>query len=211
MLPVLLICGCERYRAYLEAAIRRMDRPDWEVIGCVGGSTTSFDPVTRILTLPVPDTYEALPRKIHAAIAWISRERPDIPGVFKTDDDIVVSPKALAEVIRIHQKRPYWGFVVQTTYAAPIPEKRIQARFQNTRLRPTHQTAKYCFGHGYWLSSSAIPTVVAATEYASSYLEDVCTGYVMNKAKYMPIRIRVPYVEWPRIPALLSANFDSER
>jgi hypothetical protein len=210
--PVLLICGCERYRVYLEAAVKRMDRPDWDCIGCIGGQTTSFDPATRILTLAVPDTYEALPRKVHAAISWISRERPGISGIFKTDEDIVVSPKALAEAIQTNQARPYWGLEVQFTRAAPIPASRIQARFQNHQLRPSHQAAKYCFGHGYWLSAAAIPTVVAAAdEYAKSYLEDVCTGYVMNKAKYMPVCIRIPYVEWPRIPALLSANFDSER
>lgn len=204
MKPVVLVTGCERYRAYLEAAIRRLSRPEYEIIGIVGGQTEIYDPSTRILTLPVPDTYEALPTKIHAAIAWIYNDQPGIPGIFKTDDDIVVDPAILARTILANQTRDYWGFVVQTTRGGLISRGRIQTRFADTYLRPSFQAATYCFGHGYWISSAVIPHIVAATDYESSYLEDICTGYVLNRVGVLPTCIQIPYTEWPRIPKLLS-------
>jgi hypothetical protein len=202
--PVVLVCGCERYRSYLSAAIRRLSRPEYEIIGIVGGHQEAFDPATRILTLTVPDTYEALPTKIQAAIAWIHKERKEIPGIFKTDDDIVVDPALLARTILANQAQDYWGFVVQTTRGGPISRGRIQTRFADTSLHPSFQAATYCFGHGYWISSAVIPHIVASTDYASSYLEDICTGYVLNRVGVFPTAIKIPYTEWPRIPKLLS-------
>ena len=182
-----------------------MGRPEWEVIGIVGGATTAYDPASKILTLAVPDIYESLPQKIHAAVTWIAENRPGISGIFKTDDDIVVDPILLAETVVANQHREYWGFAVKTTKAGPITDTQIQLRFTNKQLQPTHQSAKYCFGAGYWLSASVIPRIVAAsTDYATSPLEDVCTGYVLNRAKHWPTRIQLPWTEWPRTPKLLA-------
>ena len=213
MKPILLICGCRKYEEYLHAAIRRMTRPEWEIIGIVGSNTssttstttTSFDPHTHILSLPVPDTYEALPTKIHAAITWIATERPGIPGIFKTDDDIVFDTDSLARAILANMATPYWGTKAVSCRSAPIIAGRIASRFEDKTLKPTHQSAVYCIGLGYWLSASSLPHILAArTDYETSCLEDVCTGFVMNRAGFQPARIRVPAEEWSRSSQLLA-------
>ena len=203
--PILLLCGCRTYEEYLRAAIRRMTRPDaWEVIAIVGGAQESFDATTRILTVAAPDTYEALPSKIHAAFAWISRERPGIPGIFKTDDDMWFDMDILATTVREHAERPYWGVAAGVCQPGQINDQRIQARFVDKTLRPSHQGAAYCFGWGYWIAATALPLIVAATtDYATSHLEDVCTGFVMNRGGIVPVRIRIPYKEMPRDNNLL--------
>jgi len=205
--PILLLCGCRKYEEYLHAAIRRMQRAEYEIIAIVGSpdEKPSFNEGTRILTLPVPDTYEALPSKIHAAFSWIAKERPGIPGVFKTDDDMVFDMDALVATIRDHCARPYWGVAAGVCKESCIDAGRIQARFVDKTLSPSHQSASYCFGWGYWISAAALPFIVdAGADYASSYLEDVCTGFVLNRAKIMPVRIRFPYKEMPRDPQLLA-------
>jgi len=206
--PVLLICGCRKYEAYLHAALRRMDRPEFELIGILGDlSVTSptFDPKTRILTLPVSDTYEALPSKIYAAFAWIYQERPGIPGIFKTDDDMTFDMGAMTQTVLGNMKRPYWGVAVGRCKAAQIPQSRINNQFCDKTLRPSHQAAAYCFGWGYWISANTLPLLIAAsTDFQSSVLEDVCTGYVINRAGIAPVRIRFPYKEYARIPELLA-------
>jgi len=206
--PILLICGCRKYEEYLRAAIQRFDRPDFELIGILGSSSESpavFDSTSRILSLPVPDTYEALPTKLHAGFAWIAANRPGIPGVFKTDDDIVFEIDALTSSILANTARPYWGAMVGVSQAGPIRQERIDVRFVDTTLRPSHQSAAYCFGLGYWISAAALPLIVAAeATYKTSYLEDICTGYVLNTSKIMPTRVRIPYKEIPRTPELLT-------
>jgi len=203
--PILLLCGCQKYREYLEAAIRRFQRPEWELIAIIGSDEPAhLDPATRILTLPVPDTYEALPRKIHAAFAWIAKERPGTRGVFKTDDDMWFDTEVLAKTI-LKETREYWG--VKTSYikAAAINSGRIEERFEDRSLQPSHQTAAYCFGWGYWISEASIPLIVQAKEdYTNSYLEDVCTGFVLNRQKITPVIVRIPYKEYLRGPELLA-------
>lgn len=203
----MLVCGCKKYEEYLHAALRRFERPEFEVIGLLGDSDepASLDPTTKILHLPVPDTYEALPTKIHAAFAWVTANRPGIPGVFKTDDDMLFDMSVLVPTILSYVVNPYWGVAAGVCQEGAISDSRISLRFVDKSLRPSHQAASYCFGWGYWISAAALPLIVAAeAEYKSSFLEDVCTGYVLNQVHIYPSRIRLPYKEMPRTPELLT-------
>jgi hypothetical protein len=102
------------------------------------------------------------------------------------------------------QVLPYWGVTASICQEAPVNPYRIQERFEDKSLQPTHQTAVYCFGAGYWISVAALPAIVAAAaDYEISALEDVCTGYVMNRAGWMPQRHRVTFREVPRTEELL--------
>jgi hypothetical protein len=201
-----LICGCRKYEEYLHAAIKRFDRPEWEIIGIRGGQEpTAYDPATRILTLEAADTYEALPAKLHAAYAWIHANRPGIPGIYKTDDDMLYDIPLLAKTLLENLERPYWGVTASICQAAPVNAARIQDRFEDKTLRPTHQTAVYCFGAGYWMNAAVLPSIVAAADdFKASALEDVCTGHVLNRGGWMPTRIRIPCQEHPRNSQLLS-------
>jgi hypothetical protein len=85
-----------------------------------------------------------------------------------------------------------------------VPVDRINLRFDDKTLRPLHQSAVYSFGAGYWLSAEVLPTICAATEeYAKSPLEDVCTGYVLNKGGWGPKKFRIVFTEVPRDKKLL--------
>jgi hypothetical protein len=208
-----LVTGCERYRAFLEAAIRRFTHPAVRVVGFLGDSTgvleaPCFDSSRGVVTLPVSDSYESLPAKVHCALSWASEIFPQVPGIWKTDDDIVCANKEhLIAAILAYYREPYWGLFVGACDEAPVSETRIQMRFQDKTLQPRHQSAVYCFGHGYWLNREALSYVVASTEcYKSSYLEDVCTGYVLNSNGIFPKRCELAYSEMQRGPELLRAG-----
>lgn len=211
--PLVLVTGCVKYRLYLEAALRRFDHPALCLVGFVGdpdGTLTApeYDPTTRIVRLPVSDIYEALPAKVHAAFSWAATAFPGVPGIWKTDDDIVYANKdQLVGTIHALVGEPFWGLFVGACRENQVHPWRIQERFADKTLTPRHQQAIYCYGHGYWVSRAALPHIVAAGEiYRASYLEDVCTGYVLNQARILPRRgIRVPYTELPRGPELLRA------
>jgi hypothetical protein len=209
MKPILLICGCRAHESYLHAAMHRFAHPAWTVVGLIGGAQeAAYNSANQILTVASPDTYEALPQKIHAALAWIRSTWPDAPGVFKTDDDILVrNLDDLAAAVQTHAAEPYWGLMVHRCHASYVPMARIKHRFTDKSFRPKHQSARYCFGHGYWLSAPALDVAVAAAaDYATSYLEDVCTGFVMNRARWEPLSVPIPYKEMPRVPELLAFN-----
>ena len=204
--PVLLICGCNKYVEYLHAAIKRMQNPGWFVVGLVGGgATTSFDVSSSILTIAKPDVYESLPAKLHAAYVWILKNWPNTPGIFKTDEDIVFDKGALATAIHANKQKMYWGLIKSMCQEAHVNLHRISTRFIDKSLRPKHQRAIYCFGAGYWLNKEVLSILENAEEvYATSSLEDVCTGYVMNSARIFPDQVNVPCGEIPRGPELLA-------
>jgi hypothetical protein len=213
--PVLFVTGCQKYRQYVDAALIRFANPAWHIVGIVGSAaeeaTATATTATRvgdIVTLPVPDTYEALPTKIHAAFSWIAANYPNTVGIFKTDDDIVFGDMAhLARAIALCEARPYWGLFVGNCRENPVNQARIQMRFDDKTLQPRHQAAIYCYGHGYWVSAAALPHILAAgDEFRASYLEDVCVGAVLNRAGIVPARVALPYSELERTPELLSAK-----
>lgn len=217
--PIFLICGCQKYRPYLEAAVKRYANPTrWLTIGLLGdpGATeariedSGSGSGTALLIVPNPDTYESLPAKIQAAIEWIHRTWPRVPGVFKTDDDILFPDRALLErTIRMNRSNPYWGLYVGRCPAATIPRSRIESRFtdKSTDRKYSHQAAHYCFGAGYWIGAPSLPIVASAKEaFSSSVLEDVCMGYVLNHAGVFPTKILIPVTEAPRGPELLRAK-----
>lgn len=207
--PILLVCGCQKYRPYLEATVRRFAKhPEWRVVGLLGDPAAAapvFD--GTYLTVPNPDTYEALPAKIQAAVAWIAATWPDVPGYFKTDDDIEFgnTRHIIQAIDKLKDTLPYWGLTYSVCAAAPVNGWRISNRFTDTSLRPTHQAATYCFGAGYWIGREGIRAIAAAADvFAASALEDVATGYVMNRAGLFPRKLPLPVREVPRGPELLA-------
>ena len=208
--PIFLIGGCRKYQEFLTAAAIRMRRDNaWRIVTVIGGGEgdATFD--GTLLTLPVNDNYESLPSKIYAAFAWVYHYFPNSPGVWKTDDDILYKDlKVLQQTIQKNKDKAYWGLVSQKCPAANIEMKRIQGRFEDKTLRPKHQMAHYCFGHGYWISHSALRHILEAKkEYTESYLEDVCTGYVLNKKGIKPSVITpIPYSEVLRDATLLNIS-----
>lgn len=207
--PVLLVCGCEKYRPYLEAAVRRHAKhPEWRVVGLLGNPSIhepTFD--GTLLTVPNPDTYEALPAKIQAAATWIATMWPEVPGYFKTDDDIEFgnTRTLISAILTFKEQLPYWGLTYSVCHEAPINTWRIENRFSDPTLRPTHQSAVYCFGAGYWIGRAGMLAIAAAADvFEASALEDVATGFVMNRAGFFPKKLQLPVRELPRGPELLA-------
>lgn len=195
MEPIVLILGCQKYKANLLAAIDRMKLPSYRVIGLVGTTEpTSFD--GTILSLQVEDSYEYLPRKVHAAFCWVHEHFPETVGIFKTDDDIFFrNQNDLATAIRTHAQVPFWGTVVSHCGNGAVDLCRIERACDDKTLRPRYPAAHYCYGHGYWVSKEAIPTVCASTEHRDAFLEDVTMGYVLNKKGWFPKYVSIPYDE----------------
>lgn len=198
--PVIMICGCQKYKKHLILALKRFENTSCKVIGIIGGvSNTEYDETTQILSLNVEDNYENVPKKIYEGIKWIYENYPKTRGIFKTDDDIYFPYlKQLIDTV-IRTDNLYMGCFVDRSRSGLINNNRIETRFSDKSIKATHQSAVYCWGAGYWLHNSVLSYIVNSKEdYTNSYLEDVCTGYVLNLAKIYPIKLDILYRELPR-------------
>lgn len=202
--PVLLVCGCEKYRTNLIAGIKRFKSPYWITVGCIGRpelSSPQYNDSEKIVYLPAPDTYEGLPSKIWQAFTWIMDTWPGTQGIFKTDEDIWFDkPRELVKAILENLNTPFWGIHIDTVESGNILDVTIEEQFTDKTLRPTYKASTYCFGHGYWISKTMFPAIRdAKCEYETSYLEDVCTGVVMNSVGVYPKHVPLEYCEMPRV------------
>jgi hypothetical protein len=207
--PVVLMLACQKYIVYLRAAISRISRSSIRVVGVIGDASqneTQWNEQDSILTVPVSDMYEDLPKKVWAAIEWIYSKWPNTIGIWKTDDDIVYnSVDYLISELYKNASIPYWGLVYEHCAAGIIHEWRVQSRFHDkTQLSRVHQSAQYCWGHGYWINPTAIRLILNnKEEYDTSTAEDICTGFVLNKYLIIPQCICIQYTEKIRTKELL--------
>jgi len=213
MLPLVLVCGCAKYLSTLRRALARLaGLKRCRVIGVIGnnigndaslgGNANFID--THILQVDAPDSYEGLPLKIFRALEWVSTSLPSCPGVFKTDDDIVVhNLKIFEESIHDNIAVDYWGIRTDTAGSTVMSKQRIDSRFTDTTFREIKTPpAKYCWGLGYWLSHRAISACMASSASAAVFsaegCEDVNIGYILNRAAIFPRQISLPYIEMDR-------------
>jgi len=193
--PILLICGCQKYKFSLEQAIIRFTNPAYRVIGILGDKNipTQFD--DSILSLQVEDTYEALPKKIHAAFRWIHENFPDTVGIFKTDDDILLENKALfIKTVLENIKIPYWGFKQQILPKQCLINRQI-LKFENKLLIKPHPAVNFVHGAGYWVSKDLIITVIKSEMNDHYGPEDVYLAAALNKAGHIPKSIPLKFIE----------------
>jgi hypothetical protein len=197
--PILLICGCQKYKQALFRAIKRFQHPSYRVIGIVGDLTlpTHFNGV--YLSLQVEDTYEALPMKIHAAFAWIHINYPNAAGIFKTDDDIhFENINTLVEQIQIHKSVPYWGHRIISAPAGPYRDSDYKR--YSISVRPMRDKSHYCAGNGYWVSKLLIPIVVNSKLFQYG-AEDSIMGTVLNGAGYIPVLVSIVWYQYRNLLA----------
>jgi len=202
-LIILLICGCQKYKQSLLKSLERFSSPEWETIGIIGGqqeTTLVTQNDKKILHLKVEDSYEFLPKKIFLAFQWCFKNFPLCEGVFKTDEDILISNmKKFTKSLLENKKTLYWGVKCSKTAEHLITQERINSRFENTKLeRFKVPEAHYCYGAGYWVSEIAWNKICENKSDFSVGLEDVLIGKALNNKQIFPIEIYLPYSEIKR-------------
>ena len=135
--PIVLICSCKKYINTLHKAIERYRSDKYLVIGLIGDLTKHTSYENNILTLQVEDTYEYLPKKITSALYWITKNFPDTPGVFKTDDDIEMLNKVnFTEILLNNKYKDWWGLKAGDPMAS-LPDKKNIVKYNDLSLIDT--------------------------------------------------------------------------
>jgi len=199
-IPILLICGCQKYKDSLTNALLRFDNPVYKTVGLIGDLTqkTSFD--GKILTLEVEDTYEYLPKKIYMALKWVLINYPDTQGVFKTDDDIYVKDTIhFTNILVTNVKIPWWGFKMEPLKNNAFPDTETSGKHKYTNRNITGHTeikkGLYLWGAGYWLSNTLLSLICNTINYPEVGREDLIIANVIRDAGFLPIEIKTGWTE----------------
>ena len=119
----------------------------------------------KLITLKCPDDYLNLPQKTHCVLEFVKNNYPNIKGVFKTDDDIVINMKELYLLLDKYKNVPYWGKRVDINWHRSHYIQKF--RKQHAKHLPIFlrypiimRKCTYCAGGGYYLRNDIIDKVL---------------------------------------------------
>lgn len=201
--PILLVCGCNKYKPTLIGALARFSHNDIKTIGIIGDQTLENPKFEdNILYLNVPDSYEYLPRKITAAMKWCYENIPCTPGIFKTDDDLIFNnTNELFNTILRNTELPWWGvrieYIPEDRFILPM---RIIDRYEDKSLKDIKcYRGTYFYGAGYWVSRSSIKTLIDNYDFFDlPGGEDCNIGHILSNNNVPAIEIKLPWHEQSR-------------
>lgn len=154
-----------------------------------------FDPYRAILTVPAPDAYEALPRKVSKALLFVGMSRLSLP-VLKVDDDASCDDvEKLASLIDgVFSRHMYGGRVnprASTASCAFWHFGKCADDEINRRPDGLLWLAPYAGGQGYWLNGRAAGAmakmcVLHERYFEVEYFEDRAVGTVLAQYGLCP-------------------------
>ena len=186
---IMLIMNCKKYAK--KATFQKMTWlptiPSYLKYYHVIGDETletefKFDDENCILWLKVADDYNSLPKKVIKAYEVIYNTF-QFKYMFKTDDDqILVKPEffdILKNLITVVVPKPHYG-----GYIVDVKQQYLsQYNIIHPEL-PSHlplYVTKYCSGRFYFLSRSAISSLINKKEkIVTEYLEDYAIGFHLD-------------------------------
>jgi len=180
----------------------------WKEISAPGGDARG---AVSMLRVAAADTYAGLAEKVFAALREVRRRfGASLRGVFKTDDDIELTPPpaVLASFLceRGGSRAAWAGLRTAMARGGGVAEARLRSRGHTGDLPPAetlrYPAVLYCYGAGYWLRADVVAALLETSPSPPCVLEDVSVGIVLNRLNLMPQRLAdVAYRELPRIAA----------
>ncbi|MEP7100012.1 MAG: hypothetical protein ABI781_05855, partial [Burkholderiales bacterium] len=183
---VFMITSCKKYMPQAQRVLRDLQARGADACIVIGDPTLSVAVQDGpLVTLPVADTYEALPSKVLEGLTYLRRRHGSI-SIMKIDDDMTLTdrldPAALAHTARVYE---YAGEVIgdhvcdrfwhcgKTSVPVPIYTKRQQGRL--------------ALGAMYLLGPRAVEHLVREWvmfpgEFAGHLYEDRAVGDALRKA-----------------------------
>ena len=202
------VIGCVKFQASLHASIARWGGVPLRrggvpavVVGFVGGGSGSgppcCDPATRVCTLPVPDTYEALPAKVHAAFSLLASALPTLFGVVKTDEDLgwasSYRSKLAGALAGVADSHPYWGNNQLRRPAGFLSDLALTKWSVRPPAPVPHPPSVFATGPLYYVSAASVKILLQhPAPFQLPGSEDILVGAVLNEAGIQPGRPRSP-------------------
>jgi hypothetical protein len=148
----------------------------------------TFDPVTRLMTIRCPDTFESLPEKIVRMCACV-KEHFDPSYIVKIDDDVILYDTS-------HIRECEYGGLPYSTSCSRVHELHfnkcsdekynvpfsMDAWYKIIGTIPVDTVSYACGGYGYVLGKNAIGILSTTDElvYTTHMYEDIMVGYILH-------------------------------
>ncbi len=134
----------------------------------------------HILTLKCGDSYDDLTDKTFKMLEVCNILYPELIGLFKCDDDIILNVNRFNVFLRRLINFQHYDYVGVVTFT------------YNEKGTKEYNTlhAQYCGGPLYYLSKKSINTLLE-NPITKGYYEDNCIGYNLNKNNIFPLNFPI--------------------
>ncbi|KAH7722094.1 Glycosyl transferase [Aphelenchoides avenae] len=142
-----------------------------------------------LILYDLPDTYENLYLKIHAAMSWQQTFCPEVEYWLKTDDDTVVDLKRLLHWIQSHfddELKLGKAAIFGTTWKGAKPYRNESHRwFVPKEVYDKNRWPTYFNGPTYLMTTEAVEAILARTAEVNAFrIEDILfTGVLAEAAR----------------------------
>jgi len=187
-----LFLSCEKYKNKREKSKRNRIKYDYRYF--IGDDKIKGEVEEDVVVLECKDNYESLTSKTIKAIKWISKNKPNIKYVVKTDDDVEINKEKLDEVLlKLEQNSiDYAGEICRGGYYSKWHFDKCDDPYLNTSLMPVPNIL-YCMGAGYFLSKKSIDLIANIDSYENYYsiYEDATIGNILKSNNIIPIGVDI--------------------
>lgn len=193
-----LFLSCQKYKNKREKSKKNSIKYDYRYF--IGNDKIEGEVEEDVVILECKDNYESLTSKTIEAIKWVSKNKPNIKYVVKTDDDVVIDKEKLDEILlKLEQNSiDYAGEICQGGYYSKWHFGKCEDPYLNKTLMPV-QNILYCKGAGYFLSKKSIDLIADIDSYENYYsiYEDATIGNILKSKGINPVGISIArYFKW---------------
>lgn len=176
-----IFLSCEKYKNKRQKSKKNNIKYDYRYF--IGNDKIEGEVEKDVVILGCKDNYESLTRKTIEAIKWVSKNKPNIKYVVKTDDDVIIDKKKLDEMLlKLEQSSvDYAGEICQGGYYSEWHFNKCEDPYLNRTLMAVPNIL-YCKGAGYFLSKRSIDLIANVDSYENYYsiYEDATIGNILR-------------------------------
>lgn len=151
------------------------------------------DKEEKIVYLPCPDSYEALPQKVYHMLKWVINNYPKISYIIKADDDVKFNFNSFGKYTKelINKNIDYAGIKVKTKeywgtcHLGKCDDKILS---ETKILVPK---SEYCAGPCYFVSKKSIDVILNKLFEKNTIYEDQSIGYCLGMYGIKPTHLKI--------------------
>lgn len=143
----------------------------------------------NLLTICCEDDYLNLPNKVYLFLVISKLLFPNMLGVFKTDEDIVINLPNLYHLLENNKHIPYYGRYVsgKSYYSNYLSTKShvtdVYPEFKQYYIKV--EEGAYCSGGGYFINQECIKIILKNGEYFKKFPKNTYKDNIQNVVEYI--------------------------
>ena len=151
------------------------------------------DKEEKIVYLPCPDSYEALPQKVYHMLKWVTNNYPKVSYIIKADDDVKFNFNNFRKYSRelIYKNIDYAGYKVKikecwgTCHLGKCDDKILSG------TKVLIPKSEFCAGPCYFVSRKSIDIILNKLFEKNTIYEDQSIGHCLGMYGIKPTHLKI--------------------